>query len=467
MKKQLFFDDNKLFAIDNVVRKYGKPELTGIYSDGVCSTDFCTGSVFRLDDGRYRMLYFGHSREFEGKKLFAAVSNDGINFEPENLYPDKKYAHEIMTLPKESEVAFIFEDKHCKNTSERYKLLMAELTRETLDMVDRLYVSGDLIEWSLKENVFWGDGCEPLTSVFYNLEREMYTILERPFWGVRSVGYKHTKDWENFSEFKPCVNVDSCDERLSEVYGMYGFEYDGMYIGLPHIYRNLQSELCAKFKNGIIDTQLAYSYDGEYWKRSLRKPFLSGVDNEDLAKPHNLLWVFNSIRCEDGSVNFYASASEYEHGPAFSNPGTGKIFVFNMKKDGFITLATEDNEKEACVATREKIWHGGEISYNLKAKMATVAVYITDESEMLAGNIGGVARPLDGYGHNDCIPFSGESDNWIPKYKSGKRIDDLKGKTIVFEIKFKDGEIYSLSGDFTDAYNTQAARYRHLGVLPK
>ena len=80
MQKQLFFDDNKLFGIDNVERRYGKPELISVYNDGVCSTDYCTGSVFRLDNGKYRMLYFGHSNEFSGKKLFSAISDDGVNF---------------------------------------------------------------------------------------------------------------------------------------------------------------------------------------------------------------------------------------------------------------------------------------------------------------------------------------------------------------------------------------------------
>ena len=464
MKKQLFFDDNKLFAIDNVVRKNGKPKLIGTYIDAVCSMDFCTGQVFRLDNGKYRMLYFGHSSEYEGKKLFAAISDDGIKFEPEKLFPEKKYSHEIMTLPPESEVAFIYEDKRCDNSNERYKLLMAELTRETLDMVDKLYVSANLLEWTLKENVCWGDGCEPLASVFYNSKKGTHTIIERPFWGVRCAGYKETTDWKSFSTYKKCLNVDSNDERLSEIYGMYAFEYDGMYIGLPHMYRNLQSELCAKFKNGIIDTQLAYSYDGEYWQRGLHEPFLSGLE---LEKVHKMMWAFCSMRCDDGSINFYASASEFEHGEAFSNPGTGKIFVFNMREDGFISLSTVDMEKTACVATREKIWHGGEVQYNLKAKEATVAVYITDESEMLTGNIGGVARPLEGYGHEDCIPFNGDCTNWVPQYKSGKKVDELKGKTLVFEIKFTDGELFSLSGDFTDVYNTQAARYRKFGSLPK
>lgn len=175
----------------------------------------------------------------------------------------------------------------------------------------------------------------------------------------------------------------------------------------------------------------------------------------------------SAYRCDDGSINFYASSSEYEHGPAFTNPGTGKMLVYKLREDGFIYFKTDDKNKQSCIATREKVWHGGEIHFNLKAKKATVAVHYTDESEYVFGNVLGIAKPLKGYSHDDCIPFSGDSADWVPEYKTGKKIDELAGKTIVFELKSEDGEVYSLSGDYTDVYNTQAARYRCLGILPE
>ena len=286
---------------------------------------------------------------------------------------------------------------------------------------------------------------------------------------IRCVGYKETKDWGDFTEYQLCLNVDSSDERLAEIYGMYAFEYDGMYIGIPHIYRHLNSEISTKFNNGIIDTQLAYSYDGRYWQRSLREPFISGVDAkpENLNIDYNLMWVSNMKIHDDGNVYFYASASELEHGPAFSKPGTGKILICKMRRDGFISLSTQDKEKTSSVATREKVWHGGEVHLNMKANNATVAVYVSDESEFVEGNVLGIANPVDGYGHEDCILFSGDSIDWVQQYKSGKKIEELSGKTIVFEVKFEDGEVFSLSGNYTDVYNIQAARYRKFGVLPE
>lgn len=459
MKKQLFFDDSLLFGRDNVERVYGKVERIGEYSDCVCSTDYCSGNVFRLDNGKYRMLYFGHSTQFEGKKLFAAISDDGVNFVPEslNLDGEERYSNEIMTLPKESEVACIYEDK---NGAERYIMLMAELDRPKLTMHDCIYTSPDLIHWTKKKDVSWGDGAEPLVSVYYNKHKNNYTIMQRPFWGIRAVGYKTTEDWESFTDYRYALGVDSKDEALAEIYGMLAFEYDGMYIGLPHMYRGLKTEYNAKYKGGILDCELAYSYDGEYWRRSLNTPFLTG------GGEYPLTWAASTLkRPED--ILIYGSASKLEHGPAFSEPGQGKILVYRLRPDGFIALAHNGADAPARVATREKVWHGGELHLNINAEKVRVGVYETCKSEAVKGNVLGFATPLEGYSADDCIPFSGDSTDFVPKYKSGKTLDALAGKTLVFEINYTSGSLYSLSGDYTDVFNTEGERYRKFGVLPK
>lgn len=470
MKKQLFFDDNKLFSKENVVRKYGRPKVAATYSDGVSSNDYPTGFIFRLDNGKYRLMYTGHSKDFSSLKLFSAISDDGINFSPEQIFDcehnGKAYPNEIMTLKGGHEVGFIYDDKCSEDKNERYKLLLSEHDGENLCIQDTILVSPDLINWTKKEGVFWGDGTEPLVSVFYNKHKKVHTIVERSFWGVRYSGYKETKDWKNFTDYQPCLNVDSLDEDLSEVYGMFAFEYDGMYIGLPHLYRNLKSELNAKFFMGTIDTQLAYSYDGRYWQRSLREPFLSGLF-DDCDPQKKMLWCFGCQKLDDGNVYFYTAATELEHGPAFRNPGTGKMFIYKMREDGFISLASEKTGEESVVATREKIWHGGDFHINLKAQKATLAVHIADESEDVGGNVLGFSHLVEGMGHEDCIPFGGDSTDWVPEYTTGKKVSELSGKTLVFELKFEDGEVYSFAGDFTDVYNTQGARFRKYGVIPE
>lgn len=464
MEKQLFFDDALLLGRENVKRVYGKAERIAEYSDGLCSTDFCSGNVFRLDNGKYRMLYYSHSTAFEGKKLFCAISDDGIHFQPEAIESDSKrdYPHELLPISGESlvlsqgsEIATIFEDPKGKGNG-RYKLLMAEYDGEGYQQVDTLYVSEDLIHWQKREGVFWGEGTEPLTGVFYNEKKNEYTVLLRPYWGVRTVGAKITKDWKEFTPYQQVLGVDSCDDPLDEMYGMHAFSYDGAFIGVPHLYRGLHSEYNAKYANGIIECQLAYSFDGRYWRRSLREPFLSG------GKECPMVWLVSMV-CREEDVLLYGTASELEHGPAFHEPGHGRLFIYRLRKDGFIALESEDGDTPSKVLTREKVWHGGDLHLNVNAKNVTVGVYET----VGEGNLLAFTTPIEGYRAEDCIPFTGDSIDFVPQFQNGKTLDALKGKTLVFEINYTDGTLYSLCGDYTDVFNTQGARYRTFGVLPK
>ena len=155
-----------------------------------------------------------------------------------------------------------------------------------------------------------------------------------------------------------------------------------------------------------------------------------------------------------------------EHGPAFDGSGTGKILVYKLRRDGFVYLQTKEKEKPAVVISREKLWNGGELHLNLQAKRATVAVYTSSDPKK-QGNPLGFARPMEGFTHEDCIAFEGDSKDWIPVFKSGKKLADLKGETLVIEVKFEDGKLYSLSGDYQDVFNTVGERYRLLGIEPK
>ena len=166
------------------------------------------------------------------------------------------------------------------------------------------------------------------------------------------------------------------------------------------------------------------------------------------------------------NIYFYCSASEYEHGPAFRQPGKGMVLVMRLRADGFISLVAESADEPAVLATREKVWHGGELHVNLRAKRATMAVYCSSETENLGGNVLGISHLIEGCAHEDCVPFEGDSTDWVPQFKSGKTLDSLTGKTLVFELRWEDGEVWSLSGNYTDVFNTQAARYRKFGVLP-
>jgi hypothetical protein len=156
MFKYLFFDDQKLFDRDNLERTMGKPSLVGVFNDGVSTTAYASPWVFKTEDGRYRMIYQGEidmadffeqtdkkgtvngiffkeenrsdNNGFRDKKkyLFSAISEDGINFVPEDVsdkvnLQNRVTINQIMLLP-DGEVGSIYEDLY-SDPSERYKML--------------------------------------------------------------------------------------------------------------------------------------------------------------------------------------------------------------------------------------------------------------------------------------------------------------------------------------------------------
>ena len=240
--KIFFFDDEKLFGRDNVCRVYGRPTLVpdSIYSDGVISTDYGSLSVLRCDDGKYRMIYMGRAIETGEMGCFMAISDDGVHFTPENVaakvdLPGRLFNHELLKLSPEAEIGTVIEDRLAP-PAERYKMLVCDGDFGALRIKTPLYVSPDLYHWSRVPDVEWGGGNEPLAGAFYNEHRGCYTIIRRPFWGVRRAGYSETTDWRTYSEFTPCIQCDAVDEPLAEIYGMPSFAYEGVYIGFVHLY---------------------------------------------------------------------------------------------------------------------------------------------------------------------------------------------------------------------------------------
>ncbi len=468
MYKYLFFDDQRLYVRDGFKRCYGKPQLIpgSVYFDGHSSTDLHTSFVFRTDDGKYRMLYQGNEND-RRSCCFIAVSDDGIHFMPEDVssmiaIEDRIAENEIM--PIQGEIAAIVED-NVNDPKERYKMLLTGTPNEELYITGVVLTSPDLVHWTQIEGVCWNGGAEPITSVIYSEKKQSYIILLRPYWGIRRIGYIETKDWRTYTPYELCLQVDSLDNPNEELYGIPAFSYEGYYIGFPLMYGDFGIANHAKYSSGTIKPQLAYSFNGCNWQRSLRQPFIDGMTEESesvFGWKNYLVWPASMIVDKDGSINIYASASGREHGAAFRYPGMGRIGVWKLRKDGFIGLVTENSDKEAVMATRENIWHDGELHLNLQAKKATIAVYETIGDDLL-----GTAQALAGYSHEDCIPFSGDCLDWVPQFKNDKKMEELSGKTLVIELRVTDGTVYSLSGDMTPAMNVEAARYRKCGIMPR
>ena len=469
MFKQLFFDDQRLFSRENLERDYGETELVGTYRDPRLCIGYCWAWAIKGPDGRTHLLYQGFEEGKDSILTAAAISDDGIRFSPRNTAEDAgikepAQANQLFPAGAYGEIAGVIEDTAAP-ADERFKMLYTDnsLTSSLVYIQDYVYTSPDLIHWTKLQGSCWNPaGTEPLAGVFFNKVTGKFTILARPGWGQRRVGVTETSDWHYYTPLELCLQCDSLDPALAEIYGMPAVAYDDYFIGFPHIYANFAQTLNTKYFTGTMHAELSYSLNGRHWQRSLRKPFLCGghpqlVERDGAAA--KMLFVMSVVKQDDGSLLLYTTTNSHEHGfpPKQMKSSDTSISIFKMREDGFICLRTNDKQTESRVASREIIWQGGELSVNLKARRATCAVY---------GQAGNDVKPLPGYSHEDCKPFSGDSTRWIPMWKSGMTLNALAGKTTIIEIKLMDGAIYSFSGDGIPMMNQEAARYRKLGILP-
>ena len=259
-----------------------------------------------------------------------------------------------------------------------------------------------------------------------------------------------------------CLQVDSLDPALAEIYGMPAVAYDDIFIGFPHIYSNFRQVLNTKYFEGTMHAELSYSLNGHHWQRSLRTPFLCGshpqlVERDGVAS--KMLFLMSAMKQDNGEILLCATTNTHEHGcpPQQIKADDTSVSIFKLREDGFICLRT-NGPTEGRVATREIIWQSGELSVNLKAQNATCAIY---------GQAGNDVKPLSGYSHEDCVPFSGDACHWTPTWKSGSTLNAMAGKTVIIEIKLTDGFIVSFGGDGVPVMNQEAARYRRFGNLPQ
>ena len=471
MTKLFFFDDQRLFDRQGLERRYGEPEPLEMYSDPNIAIAYCWSWVLKGPDGLYHLIYSGLMKDKPHIVFAAAISEDGIHFRPRNTAAEAGITNplvpnQLLDFSCDGEIAAIVDDPLAPPET-RYKILFTgnDHLYDKYMVEDYVFTSPDLIHFTKLEDSCWNPvGTEPAAGAFYNPVRKCYSILARPDWGQRRVGYTETTDWHHFTDLELCLQCDSSDKPLAEIYGMPALHYDGIFVGFPLVYSSFKKHLSTKFYTGTMEAELAYSLNGRYWQRSLRKPFLGihGPQQRFLPKI-SMIWPSTLVKADNERMFLYASVNTYEHGtPAADiDPLKTGMMVFSLRNDGFVGLFTDLNGHEGSFATRELVWQGGDPVFNLQAGHATCAVY---EAE---SNLAKEPTVLEGFAHEDCVPFSGDSTAWKPQWKNGASLETVaRGKVVVVELRLADGAVWSLQGDFCPVMNIEAERYRAFGQLP-
>jgi hypothetical protein len=430
------------------------------------------------ESGTWRMLYSSRWRPWT---LMVAESDDGLRFRPRPT-PDarpeggKVAPHHIFTLPHGSCGGVYYDpeardDFHFKAYGhqqgppvyERAKTDPAHRWHEAASrgwakayMAEEVtLVSRDGIQWETKHDWSWGLPewhPEPPIFGFHNQHLDLHAMTVRPGWGDRRVCLQTTRDFRKWSGPELLLQPDPLDEDLCELYGMPVFPYGGGYVGLLWMFHCEQSEPTRYFNRhvGSIDVQLACSFDGVRFFRSLREPFIP------LNEPgeHGSAGIETACMIElEQEIRFYSSASKVQHGKNAVARKAGlkdfeSILVHTLRRDGFMYL--ESRGSWASIRSKPLVLFDDRLTLNVEAP----------HGELLYRLTGVDCQPLNGFGYGECEPLiSGDSLSHPLRWKE-RRLDEVTGRPVRLELKWRDARLYAVEGrfHFLDAQDVQMLR---------
>ena len=462
MHTVLFFDDCSLQRRVNMERHVGRAALVqqGAFVDPHADTAWGYPTVLSPGADRERWLCYYQGRvQGAGTLQLLAASDDGIEWEPVDL--SGKVALQERAVPHQlvepsGEWCCVFEDERA-SAHERYKALRSR---------SRLALSADGIHWVYRESAPWSPlNADPGFFAYWNPYRGRYVISLRPRWADRRVAVIETADWQTFTDAEWCLQPDALDTPCARIYGMPVWPYEGMFVGLIWLFRtDPVVDISDKYLGGIIDVdtlhdeeharmlgkidaQLVYSPNGWHFQRTLRtSPLPEAAPGE-----HGSGCVYpTSMVVNDGRIHIYSSASQGEHAQILERQDSA-ILVHTLRLDGFVYLEPAGGTGE--VITQIVLWKGGELRVNVMAPHGQALMQITDQD----------GEPLAGYRYQDCVPFTGDTTAWIPRWRDERTMATLDKRTVRIGLRLINGRLFALRGEFELKTAPEARRFMKTG----
>ena len=309
----------------------------------------------------------------------------------------------------------------------------------------RIAGSRDGLHWELLPGVCWdhpGWYPDPPPGCFYNRTTKKHILITRPGWGDRRLATMESDDSLHWEAPNFLMQPDPLDEPSTQFYGMPVLFYRGVYIGFLFIARFMNAERLDRFNQlwGAVDSQLAYSFDGEHWNRGVRSPFIPL--NEPGQPGGGMIYPTSLVETET-ELRIYSAASVELH----MRSGSGQfhrrgemppshILLHTLRKDGFMYLKSKGNWATFC--TEPLVLLGPELSVNAHGPHGNILFQLADQR----------GRPLDGFRFEDCEPLVEIDELTGPLRWKGKSLVPLTGLIVRLEVKFRHTRIYAIRGDF-------------------
>ena len=215
-----------------------------------------------------------------------------------------------------------------------------------------------------------------------------------------------TEDFKTYSGPENVLSPDPLDPPLVQFYGMPTFPDEGISIGLLWLMYGDPLEVGLLKRNGPIDSQLTYSYDGVAFNRCFRTPFVErnarGEEGGGCSYP-------TSMNVDDyGDILIYSGGSRGVHYKD-TDELAAALLVHKLRCDGFMyreSASYTGRLMTRCLHLSEPI----DLKLNVRAPFGWVRVQLSDVT----------GQSLPGNTFDDCQAFRGVEYRWAPTWKGVK-----------------------------------------------
>ena len=430
----------------------GKSAITGPYVYGTV-----------LDDGqRFRMWY---QVLFQGNHVGYAESTDAIHWQKPALDIIQYQGQSTNLVVSEFDVEK--SGGRCHNPSVIHRPNEANPERRyALYGFDgkaghpRVAFSSDGLNWrypaeSAQQPLFTSSdvvnfGYDPYQDRFYS------TWKTRNRRG-RAVGIAWSRDGEKWHKpFEgPVFAADDLDPSDTQIYGMPAFPYQGMYIGLPWMYRaryfrfgeysveKLHEAQSDSPRN--MEVQLAWSWDLVNWTRTPeRRQFIPLGREKDWDR--GMIVTAGAPLVVGNKLHFYFGGMDRVHDEKQVQASIG---LATLRLDGFCSMSTKDST-EAWLITRREPLREPRVTINARARPGgSISAEILDRKNEI----------VSGFSRDQCVAFHGDSVRHHLQWNTQSFPSDLTKGDYKIRFWLRNAELFSYLPESLDPNQRDLARF--------
>lgn len=468
-RRELFLDNVVLDRLVGAEVRLATPVPAGVALrfDAPWEGRFSGAFVTVLHDrDRFRLYYRGSDGKNDGQNEVTcyAESDDGIVWRRPNLgrvesrgskennimmpYHPERHSHNFSVL---------HDDRPGVPAAERYKAVGGGLTTSAefraTGAVRGLYrfVSADGIHWNKVpgEPLFKGYALDTQNVITWLPAENCYAIYLRtwtldepgkPKWrGVRLISRSTSKDFVTWSEPERMTWDGPAQEDLYTNATHPYFRAPQLLVALPFRFapdrRLLSDEEMREFdvapsmQSGVSDAVLLTSRGGTRYERKFKESFIRpGLDRSNWAARSNIP-ALGVVQTGPAEMSIYVTCGYGTKSPRLERR--------TLRLDGFASLHA--GYEPGSAITKPLRLAGNTLEVNLSASsIGWLKIVVLDES----------GAELPGFGANDAEETAGDAIARTVKWKSGRTIAELAGKTVRLKFALRDADLFSF-GVFT------------------